>query len=295
MKWEQWLKRSLMVLGIAIMFSGFHHTAFGESLLVGAPRGVGKAMKQWIPLGKHLSQETGSKITVRAAAIADVINEATSKNYDFVLCNPVQSAVLQAQYNAVQIATLNKAAGTQFGGVIVAKTGNGITKSEDLKGKKVMSLKFRGAAGAYIFQTYHLHEKGIDPHKDFASMTEGKNQDQLVTRVKNGSIDAAFIRTGILEAMAKEKKIKLDDFVVVDQRDDGFPLVHTTQLYPEWSLMAMPSADKALVEKVKSAVLSLQASSPAAKAGAIKGFVEPVSLDGLITALTELKIPPFAN
>ena len=157
-----------------------------------------------------------------------------------------------------------------------------------------MALKFRQAAGAYIFQTYHLQQKGIDPHKDFASMKEGKKQDDLVMAVQAGNIDAAFIRTGILEAMEKEGKIKMGDFVVVDQNTtDGFPLAHTTALYPEWYLSSLKGTDTGKAEKVKMAALKLKSSDKAAKNAKIMGFVEPVSMDGMTDALKALKIQPF--
>jgi ABC-type phosphate/phosphonate transport system substrate-binding protein len=157
-----------------------------------------------------------------------------------------------------------------------------------------MSLKFRSAAGAYTFQTYHLMQKGINPHKDFASFKEGKKQDDLVLAVKAGIIDAAFVRSGLLEAMQKEGKIKLNDFVVVDQRTgDGLPLLHTTELYPEWYLSALKGTDSALTTKVKDAALSLKPQDPAAHYAKIKGFVQPVSMDSMKAALKALKIKPY--
>ena len=157
-----------------------------------------------------------------------------------------------------------------------------------------MALKFRRAAGAYTFQTYHLQQKGIDPHKDFASFTEGKRQDELVLAVDRGEIDAAFVRSGMLENMAREGKIKLEDFVAVDQRiDESVPQLHTTELYPEWYLSAMKGTDKALVARVKAASLEILANSKAAKRAKIKGFVEPISMVSMKTALKALKIKPF--
>ena len=261
---------------------------------INAPRGELKTMKQWTEFGKYMSAKLGDTVEIKPYSPKNLIDAVKAGEMDFVLSNPTQTVILKETQGANPLATLNKKSGSQFAGVIVAKKGSGITKAEDLKGKKVMSLKFRQAAGAYTFQTYHLMQKGIDPHKDFASMKEGKKQDDLVLAVKAGVIDAAFVRTGILESMEKEGKIKMDEFVIVDQNTtDGFPIAHTTVLYPEWYLSAVKGTDQGLAEKAKTASLSLQSSEDAAKSAGINGFVEPVPLDTMTAALKALKIAPF--
>lgn len=264
------------------------------SIGVLAPRGELKAMKRWSDFADYMGKQVGDKVVIKPYSPSKLLSAAKSGEVDYMLSNPTQAVILQEVQGATPLATLNKKSGPQFAGVIVAKKGNGISKAEDLKGKKVMALKFRRAAGAYTFQTYHLQQKGIDPHKDFASFKEGKKQDDLVLAVKAGIIDAAFIRTGILESMEKEGKIKMDEFVVIDQvSGDGFPLVHSTVLYPEWYLSSLKATNPSQADKIKLAALSLKPTDKAAQSAKIKGFVEPVSLDGMKAALKALKIKPY--
>lgn len=266
----------------------------GVSVGIIAPRGELITMKEWSAFGKYLSAQIGDTVEIKPFPARDLLAAAENKQVDFILTHPGQAIVLQDVQHATPLATLNMKSGSQFAGVIVAKKGSGITKAEDLKGKKVMSLKFRVAAGAYTFQTYHLMQKGIDPHKDFASFQEGKKQDDLVLAVKAGVIDAAFVRSGLLEAMAKEGKIKLDEFEIVDQRSgDGLPELHTTALYPEWYLFSLNGTDAGVAGKIKAASLNLKAGDEAAKDAKITGFVEPISLDGMKAALKALKIEPY--
>jgi ABC-type phosphate/phosphonate transport system substrate-binding protein len=157
-----------------------------------------------------------------------------------------------------------------------------------------MSMKFKVAAGAYIFQTYHLYQKDIDPHKDFASFREAQKQDDLVFAVQAGLIDVAFIRSGLLETMQREGKIKLADFVIVDERrGDGLDFVHSTDLYPEWYLSALHRVPVAVQAEVKAAALQLMPTMPAAQTAHVQGFVEPLSLDGMREALKALNIEPY--
>lgn len=258
-----------------------------------APRGPLKAMKRWLEYGRYMSEKLGEKVKITPLSPPNMMPVAKTGSVDFTLANPTMAVILQEAYGAQPLATLKKKTGSQFAGVIVAKKGSGITKAEDLRGKKVMALKFRRAAGAYTFQTYHLKQKGIDPHKDFASFTEGKRQDELILAVGRGEIDAAFVRSGMLENMAKEGKIKLEDFVAVDQRTDDLPQLHTTQLYPEWYLSALKGTDKELAKRVKAATLELTANDKAAKRAKIIGFVNPVPMDSMKMALKALKIKPY--
>lgn len=284
-----------ITLGLLVLFTGIPH-ASADMLRLGvlAPRGELKAQTRWTELAAYLKQQTGHEVKLVPLSPPKVFNAAQQDQVDFVLSHSPHTVQLEEKLGARVLATLNKKDGPRFGGVIVAKKGNNIKTAEDLRGKTVMSLKFRAAAGAYIFQTYHLMSRGIDPHHDFASLREGKKQDDLVLAVNNGLIDAAFIRTGLLEAMDREGKIKMSDFEIVDkQTGEGFSLARSTALYPEWCLSALPNVNDEIATQIKSAALSLKSDQAAAKKARIQGFVEPVSLDEIKQALKFLKISPY--
>jgi ABC-type phosphate/phosphonate transport system substrate-binding protein len=182
-------------------------------------------------------------------------------------------------------------AGPYFAGLIITKKGSGITKASDLRGKKVRGLS-KASAGGYIFQAYHLLQQGIDVHKD-CDFQQVHKQDDVVMLVQKGLVDAGFVRTGTLEAMEKEGKIRLEDFEVVAPRSDGnFPFPHTTALYPDWYITAMPDMDAALAAQVKAALLKLGPASEAVKAAQIRGFVEPLPIEPMKAAMRALKVLP---
>ena len=249
---------------------------------VQAPRGNAKALKKWGELGKYLEAQIGEPVKLVPLEPAKSVSAVMAGEAQFMLSNPVLAVVLNKKNGAVPLATMNRKSGPQFAGVIIAKKGSGIAKSEDLKGKKVMAFKFKKSAAAYVFQVKHLKDKGIDPHKDFKVFKEAKNQDDIVLAVQKGVMDAGFIKVGLMESMAKEGKIKMDEFTIVDQRSDKLAKVHTTILYPEWTVVATPSVDPATVAKVKTALLKLTASDKASIDGKIVGFVDAVSLDDLV-------------
>lgn len=263
-------------------------------LAVISPRGAADTQQRWTALAEYLGKQVGEPVAILAMSAIELRDAADRGDVDLVLTHSAHTVAIMEQYDGRVLATLDSGAGPRFGGVIVARKDSGITKLEDLKGKNVVSMKFKESAGAYVFQTYELQKVGIDPHKDFGSMKEGKKQDDLVMAVATGEADAAFIRTDLLEKMQKEGKIQTSDFVVVNARKEGdFPYALSTELYAEWCITVMPHVPQDQVSAVKSALLKVSADNPVAVAANIKGFVEPVPMDNIKSALKTLHIAPY--
>lgn len=259
---------------------------------VQAPRGNATAMKKWSELGKYLEVKIGQKVEIIPLKPNKTVAAVDAGKVHFMLSNPAIAVMLQTKNKSIPIATLNKKSGNQFAGVIISKKGSGIQNADDLKGKRVMAYKFKKSAAAYIFQVKHLKDKGIDI-SNFSEFKEAKKQDDIVMAVKVGATDVGFIRTGLLESMKKEGKISFDDFIIVDKVKDDFPQIHSTILYPEWTVTAASSVDKATKEKVASALFNISKDEPVSKKANILGFIKPNSLDALISTLKDLKLAPF--
>ncbi len=110
---------------------------------VNAHRGADYVKKRWSELAQHLSQELGEPVKIIPLRVASFLSDVKRKEVDFVFSNPVQAVVLNSYLRTEPMVTLNTNAGSQFAGVIMAKKGSGITKSQDLIGKKVVSMRFK--------------------------------------------------------------------------------------------------------------------------------------------------------
>lgn len=259
-------------------------------LAVNAPRGQ-EDIQKWNALAAYLSAETGEKFTVSGTPPSRIDKEMESGNIVLALMNPVSAVDVLHQGIAKPLATLKAKGTAQFAGVIISRPDKGIKTVRDLKGRNVIAFQTT-SAGAYVFQMYYAINNGLDPKKDF-SLRQANKQDDIVLAVQQGGVDAGFVRSGLLESMAKEGKIKLEEFVVVDPKNDELKLLHSTPLYPEWFLIASNKLDAAVAAKIKAAVLKLKSDQPAARDAGIDGFVEPLSLDGLREAMKAVKTPPF--
>ena len=287
------MRTGLKKLVAAVAVSMMATTAVAEITFgVLAPRGALKASEQWSALADYISERTGQTVTFAAEEADQAFANFSNGDYDLFLTNPVQAANLQSQ-GASLLASLVKKSGKQFAGVIVANANSGISSAADLKGKKVISLS-KNAAGGFMFQAVHVTQAGLSVPGDFALHKEGENQDDLVKLVERGVFDAAFVRTGVLEAMEKNGTVDMNNLIIVDEAStDGFALRHSTVLYPEWYMVGAASLDPEIAAVVSEALLALEASAPAADAANISGFVAPIDISPMIEALRLLRVSPF--
>lgn len=287
------LLATLCVVSTALAVSPVSKASAEIKFGVMANRGELAAQNEWTAFAEYLSGKVGQPVSLVVFPIEKTYEMVESKAVDFVFTNPVQSAGIVKKYGGKTIASRETSEGKQFGGVIIASKKSGIAKSEDLRGKKVMAYN-PTSAGAYVFQRYHLFKKGIDVTKDFAEMKFAKKQDDIVLATRAGMVDAGFVRTSLLESMAKDGKVKIEDLTIVDPaKHDGFNYIASTALYPDWYVLALAHTAPEVASAVTKAAHELKASDPAAEKAKVKSLGAPVDIEGMIALLEELKLPPF--
>ena len=109
-----------------------------------------------------------------------------------------------------------------------------------------------------------------------------------------GEADAGTVRTSVLEYMAKEGKIDLKAFKIINPKHTaGFPFIHSTALYPEWPFAHLPHVDDELVEKVTVALLKIKNDSPAALTGNYDRWVPALDYTAVHQLFTRLHAGPY--
>jgi len=289
--------KKIICTSIATAIMASSSLAYAEKMTIGiqAPRGALKAKQKWTGIVDHLAAEMGVEFRVKPLSPSDTKKSASSGTSDYIIANPVLSAVILRDTSNKHLASLVKKSGDKFGGVILSKAGSGIKTLADVKGKKVMAFKVGKSAGAYVFQMYQLKEAGI-AKTDLAKISEAKKQDDVVLAIKAGAADVGFVRTGVLENMAKEGKINISDFNIINKQESDFPQVLSTKLFPEWQLLAVGKGNgMGISDKFKAKALAITKDSAGAAKAKITGFKEPISLDELVKVLTDMKIKPFGQ
>ncbi len=265
-----------------------------------ALRGPEKAHESWDALAAYLERNIPERrFRIVPLGFEEVRLAVRQGRIDFVLTNPAHYVELEALYGVSAIATLKSRfigdiGYSSLGAVIFARADRQEIRSlADLKGKDFVAVD-PTSFGGWIVGKRELLRHGIRPERDFSRLTFAGTHDAVVYAVRDGQADAGTVRTETLELMAAEGRIRLDDFYVLNrQRVEGFPLLMSSPLYPEWPMARLQHAPEALSVRVAVALKQMSADDPAALAGKISGWTLPLNYQPVHEALREMRIAPY--
>jgi signal transduction histidine kinase/DNA-binding response OmpR family regulator len=154
----------------------------------------------------------------------------------------------------------------------------------------------KNSFGGWAVNWLELKKHGIDPYQDFQDLRFGGTHDAVVYAVRDGKVDAGSVRTNTLERMAKEGKINLQNFFIINKhKDKHCPFIHSTQAYPEWPFAKVKHASNELAEKVAAVLLEMSPDSPAAMAAKCAGWTTPSNYQPVHQCLKTLRIYPYKD
>lgn len=258
--------KKLYILVVLALSPWPHGLALADDIVnigVLAYRGTSAARIQWAPLAEQLSKSIPKfRFRIIPYDLPSFTTAVAKGKVDLVLTNPGHYVLLESKYRVTRIATIKKgkAAGekTQFGAVIITQSKRtDIRTLADLKGKSFAAVSER-AFGGFQMAWRELQSQGIDPFKDMSRLDFiGFPQDDIVTTVLHNITDAGTVRTGVLEQMVSEGRIKLEDFRVLNRQSvPGFESLLSTRLYPEWPLAKTNEISDKLAERIVVALLT---------------------------------------
>lgn len=292
------MKRSFGIVLFFMLLSVFSGMAAAEVKIgVLAQRGTEIALKEWGPLGEYLSKQMDEPVKIVPLKFSDFRDWYWTEPQSYIFANSWFYVSAKVRKQAHALATVKyKGQGTLFGGVIFVRSDSGITSLADLKQKVLMCPKLT-SLGGWLFQKGVMVQHGLNPEKDFKQILESPDEshDTVVYSVRDKKADVGTVRTNLLEAMQKEGKINLGDFVVLNQqKHDGFDVLCSTPLYPDWPLAAMGEASPQQMEKLKKVLLAIPAGHPVLEqARGIERFIEPLDYTPVEELCKFLKVPPF--
>jgi two-component system, LuxR family, sensor histidine kinase TtrS len=262
-----------------------------------AQRGTSVALQEWGPLGEYLTKELGEQVTIVPVKFSDFRDWYWLEPKSYIITNSWFFVGAKVKKKARALVTIKyKNQGTFFGGVIFARRDSGIASIQDLKEKVVMCPRLT-SLGGWLFQKGVIVQSGIVPEKDFKKISESPDEshDSVALAVRDREADVGTVRTNLLEAMQREGKIDLKDFVILNpQHHENFSVVCSTPLYPDWPIAAMSDVPVEQAEKLKNALMSIPPGHPVlAQARGIEQFIEALDYTPVEELCKYLKVPPF--
>ncbi|PCI05643.1 MAG: hypothetical protein COB78_03340 [Hyphomicrobiales bacterium] len=229
-------------------------------------RGVDASRTHWQPLADYLTHSISDwKFELVPMNLVSAPRQIEDKLIDFVVTNPGHFVDLAERFGLSALATREKLdANTnrqlqEFGIAIVVRNDSDIHAIADLKGRSIAAVS-RDAFGGFQIAWHELEAQGIDIFTDMSSVRYmGFPMDALMSAVLNSKVDAGIIRTGLLETLVNEGRLKLSDIRVLNSNLHlDYPHKISSRLYPEWPFAVLPGIPKKLRESVLRHLLNTQ-------------------------------------
>ena len=288
-----------LTLVLALLLPGLAGAA--EELVLGmfAYRPKAVLAAQWRPLGDYLSQALpGHRVRVEILTQEEIAPALARGELDFLFTNPNHFVALrQSHALSGALATLVSLEGgrpsASLGGVVIRRPERtDLQTLGDLVGQRVAAAGIN-YMGGYLAQAAELVAAGVDLQRLRLRFT-GQPHDKVIQAVLDGQADAGFVRTGVIEQMVREGRLRPDQLAVVQPRPvPGFPYRVSTRLYPEWPMVALPWVDPQLARRLAAALLALEPEHPVSRAAGIHGFTVPADYSVVEQTLRDLRLPPF--
>lgn len=266
-----------------------------------AVRGHGETLKIWSPMAEYLSREIpGYRFRIIPFDHNTIGPMIEKGELQFVITNPGSYVTIEKEYDAIRIATrislYGKTECNKLGAVIFSRSGrDDIRDTGDLKGKKFATAHTKSLT--WWIAIKEMKDHGVNPDKDLRSIiyTEFPH-DNIVYSVLSGKADAGVVWAGVLEKMAENGKIDINDFKVLEEKKSNeFPLHVSSDLYPEWPLAKMRTTSDFLSRSVASALFRLKKTDPAAVAAGISGWTTPLTYQPIHQLMMGLRVGPYKD
>lgn len=261
-------------------------------------RNLAESNRQWQPTADYLSKTIqGYRFSIKPYYNDELGKAIESKQISFVLTNPEHYVKMHSEHQINAIATLmtvhNGRPLNKFGGVIFCRSDRAdINKLEDLKGKTIAAVSEK-SFGGYLVQLWSVGQHNVDIKNKANLKFVGQPHDNVVHSVLNGSADVGFVRTGIIEALIKERKIGVSTLKVLNRQDIRlFPQLLSTSIYPEWAFASMNDTSVELSKKVSEALFHIDSSMLCASNANYYGFSPPMDYSDIEALMMRLGVMP---
>jgi phosphate/phosphite/phosphonate ABC transporter binding protein len=198
--------------------------------------------KKFLPLAEYLSREVGRDVVFKLTpTFTDAVKDIGTGAADICYMTPTTYIEANDKYGVELLAKAVRNGVPYSHTIIVARQDSSIKSLEDLKGRS-FAFGDKMSTSSYLVPLYMLARAGVR----LADLSEHRflgHHDDVAKAVLLGELDAGGLR----------------ETTAYQYMDKGLKFIKTSENIPEFNFCARPGLDRELVEKVKSALLKLNA------------------------------------
>lgn len=190
------------------------------------------------PLIKLLEEKTNKKVNFFVTKdYLELSKRVLSKTVDIAIFGA--NTYVEAKYENPNLIYLGTSMQPEdhYNSLIISRKDSNIKTLNDLKGKRFAFTDI-GSTSGYVYPNLILHNVGINPEKDFKSITMLKKHYKVYQAVASGSIDAGGCSLTYYEK-------------AVEKSGDIFHIIKKSDNIPEDPIVAGSHLDKKFIKELK--------------------------------------------
>jgi phosphonate transport system substrate-binding protein len=210
-------------------------SASGKTLYIGGipDQDVAVLEERFNKLSEYLTDKIGIKVEyLPSADYAAVVTGFRNGDIELAWYGGLTGVQARLAVDGA-VAIVQRETDEAFHSVFVAAPDSGITKLEDLAGKS-FSFGSESSTSGNLMPRFYLKEAGVNPDKDFASVTYSGSHDATWKLVEAGTVDA-----GALNASVWNQRVQAGE---VDETKVA--VFFTTPPYYDYHWVARPDLDE---------------------------------------------------
>lgn len=207
--------------------------------------------RKFEPLGKYLEKAVGMKVEFTPVTdYAATVEALAAGKIDLVWYGGFTFVQAHIRTKGTAIPLVQREEDEKFRSVFIARADSGINKLADLKGKNFAFGSVSSTSGHLMPRSFMLKE-GLNPDKDMRIAFSGAH-DATALQVAGGKVEAGALNISVWEKLVAEKRIDTKQVRVF----------YTTPPYYDYNWTVRGNLDKAVIDKIRSAFLALDAKNP---------------------------------
>ena len=275
------------------------------SLGVLATEGATRALEAWTPTQDLLNdaaieRDAPYRFRIEPHTDTSLIDGLRNDNLDLMLGDPAGFVTAEVELGARALLSAahmwQGASYDQIGALVFVRSDSDISRFEDISGRRIMGVTARELTG-WKLAHQEFRKYRIDVNRSASDVLfSGGNQREVVYAVQNGLVDVGVIRAGVLEMLADQGVIDLDDFrPVMPIPHAGYPFWVSTPLFPSWVIAALPHVEDDALALVIDTLLKVDTTTPASQAANGVAWQAPQNYVAVHELLISLRARPYEN
>ena len=253
----------------------------------------------WDETATYLTNELpGHTVTFQPITLDELDDQVTNQELDVLLVDPGTFIILEVDYGASTIATIqreyNGQAVSSFGSVLFTTDNSDIDSLEDLKNVTLGAVDEDMFCG-WLMTRKLLRDNGINLSTTNGNVVFAGSHEAVVQGVLDGTYDAGAVRTGVIEQMIEDGLLLRRDISILEENTAVPWFFVSTQLYPEWPLAKLPHISSDLAGDIATALFALEQTDAALVNSNLAGWVIPENYQDVHTTIRLLQVEPYED